>query len=290
MIVDSLPKPGTLDGTVEREVRTSACTIQINRYRWSEPREAIFRPDTPIIDIVLARRSADLNGSFLEAGDQPSRVGEILFMPPNRTLHSRWLSGERRSMCCVFDDGPLSELFDIDWADWKLAASLNVCNGYIRGTMMRLVNELLAPSFASDLFLEALSTGLAIELRRHFDSVNEAERPLGGGLNPDQMRRIRESLQEEDASNPVTVASLARRETMSVRHLSRLFRASTGQSVSDYAARVRIDRAKELLAKDRVLIKEIAYRCGFHSSSSFSSAFRRATSLTPQQFRRARLE
>jgi AraC family transcriptional regulator len=293
VIVDSLPKPAALEGSVEAEVRAAKYTIQVNRYRWNEPREAVFKPDTAIIDIVLSRRSAELQGVYLEMSRPESRpVGDVLFMPPTFTLHSRWNSGERRSMCCVFDACAFPGLFEIDWCDPQLSASLNVCNGFVRGTMLRLASEALAPGFASTMLIESLCTALVIELRRYFDLMDgeetvSANRPLSA----DQLRRIRESLEEEDdAGSPLTVAELARRQGMSVRHFTRLFRASTGRTVSDFAAQIRIDRARTLLADPRILIKEIAYRCGFQSSSSFSSAFRRATNLTPQQFRSTRLD
>ena len=292
MIVDCLPKPSSLAGTVECEARSPSSVIQINRYSWNEPREAVFKPETPIIDIVLSRRRASLDCSFLELSRPESRrVGDILFMPPGYTLHSRWDRGDRRSMCCVFDPASVSDLFDFDWGDRKLFASLNIDNAVIRGTMMRLVYETLEPQFASALLIESLCTALAVELRRHFDILDNEDVPLEGegGLSPNQLRRIRESLEDEDASNPTTVAQLARDEGMSVRHFSRLFRASTGTTVSDYAAQIRIERAMRLLCEERLLIKEIAFRCGFQSSSSFSSAFRRATSLTPQQYRVAQL-
>lgn len=290
MIVDTLPKPMALEGTVEREIRSESSTVQINRYRWNEPREAIFKTDTPIIDIVLARRSADLACSFLEAEAlQPRLTGDIIFMPPNYTLHSRWDRGERRSMCCVMDPDALGEFFDIDWHDSKLEASLNIRNGFIRGIMLKLVTEALEPSFASGILVESLSTALAVELRRYFDIVDPEKALPERRLSTAQLSRVRDRLENEDASHPVTVAELARCEGMSVRHFSRLFRATAGKPVSDYAAEVRITRAKALLADESVLVKEIAFRCGFLSSSSFSSAFRRATSLTPQQFRSARL-
>lgn len=295
MIVDSLPKPPTLEGLVEYEVRSPASTVQINRYSWDEPRETLFKPDAPIINIVLSRRCADVAASFVEASRlEPRRVGDILFMPANYTLHSRLDSGEQRSMCCVFDDKSVDDLFEFDWEDRQLVASLNIDNSFVRGIMMRLVREALEPHFASALLVESLSMALAVELRRHFDLLNnkgdrdDARRQ--GGLSYDQLRRVREKLEEEDASEPATVASLARSENMSVRHFFRLFHASTGTTVSEYAAELRIERAKSLLADDRLLIKEIAYRCGFQSSSSFSSAFRRAAGLTPLQFRSALLD
>jgi len=137
------------------------------------------------------------------------------------------------------------------------------------------------------LLVESLSTSLAVELRRHFDMLDPEDIATERGLTAPQLRNIRDALQDEDAKSPLTVAELARREGLSVRHFSRLFRISTGKTVSDYAAQIRIERAKALLADERVLIKEVAYRCGFQSSSSFSSAFRHATNLTPQEFRRS---
>lgn len=294
MIVDSLPKPAALAGTVEHEARSAASVVQINRYSWSEPREATFRPDTPIIDMVLRRRRADLDCAFLEsAHPEPRPVGDILFMPPGRTLHSRWDRGERRSMCCVFEPSDVLDLFDMDWEERRLSASLGIENGFIRSILMRLAQETLLPRFAGALMIESLSVALAVELRRHFELTGPDDRAVDGaaegGLGPEQLRRVRESLEEEDAANPVSIAMLARREGISVRHFSRLFRATTGRTLSACAAQARIERAKRLLADERMLIKAIAFRCGFHNASSFSSAFRRATSLTPQQYRSARL-
>jgi len=291
MLIDSLPKPAFLEGSVECEVRSPSSTIQINSYHWKNPRETVFKPDTPIINVVLSRRSAGNFASYLEAsGLEPSRVGDILFMPPNYTLHSRIESGEQRSMCCVLD-ASVDDLFELDWEDRKLGASLDVDNGFVRSIMMRLAREALEPQFASALLIESLSIALAVELRRHFDLIDrhDHDAPRQGALTVDQLRRVRERIEQENASNPVTVASLAQSEGMSVRHFFRRFQASTGQSVSEYTAHVRIERAKSLLTKDHCLIKEVAYQCGFQSSSSFSSAFRRATSLTPQQYRSSTL-
>src|SRR3546814_10661506 len=96
MIVDDLPKPQTLEGTVEYQVQSRASVVQINRYSWREPREAVFKADAPIIDILLSRRFAELDASFLESSrPEPRPVGDILFMPPNYTLHSRWDRGDR---------------------------------------------------------------------------------------------------------------------------------------------------------------------------------------------------
>jgi AraC-like DNA-binding protein len=81
-----------------------------------------------------------------------------------------------------------------------------------------------------------------------------------------------------------TLSELAALFKLSVRQLTRGFRASRGCSIGDYVANSRIERAKRLLASDQS-IKTIAYALGFNSSSGFCFAFRRATGMTPGEFR-----
>jgi len=42
-----------------------------------------------------------------------------------------------------------------------------------------------------------------------------------------------------------------------------------------------------LLADGDLLIKQVAYRSGFRSAAAFGDAFRRATGLTPVQYRQS---
>src|SRR3546814_13186273 len=79
-------------------------------------------------------------------------------------------------------------------------------------------------------------TALAVELRLHVYILDPDDVSREGVLSSSQVRLIRERLEEEDANNPITVAELAQREGLSVRHFSRLFRVSTGKAVSDYVA------------------------------------------------------
>jgi len=85
-----------------------------------------------------------------------------------------------------------------------------------------------------------------------------------------------------------TLTELAGLCRLSVRQLTRGFRASRGCSIGEYVARSQLDHAKQLLATEES-IKSIAYSMGFTSPSNFSTAFRRATGQTPRQFRQSEL-
>src|SRR3546814_19837809 len=116
MIVDDLPKPQTLEGTVEYQVQSRASVVQINRYSWREPREAVFKAAAPISDILLSSRFAELDASFIESCWPESRPdGAIPFMHCNTTLHRRWVRGERRYMCRLLAAYAFSSPFQFAW-------------------------------------------------------------------------------------------------------------------------------------------------------------------------------
>ena len=66
-----------------------------------------------------------------------------------------------------------------------------------------------------------------------------------------------------------------------------LFREHTGLTPNDCLQRIRIRRAKEMLANGDGTAAEIAAACGFADPGYFSRVFRRYTGLTPLAFRAA---
>lgn len=84
----------------------------------------------------------------------------------------------------------------------------------------------------------------------------------------------------------VSMAELTRRTGMSERSFRRHFRAETGVSVGTYLGQARMIRARQLLLEDRARsVSEVSISVGFNSPSAFASAFRRATGMSPGQFR-----
>lgn len=67
--------------------------------------------------------------------------------------------------------------------------------------------------------------------------------------------------------------------------LFELFKAKTGLSPADWLARYRIRTARRLLRASGAPVARIARTCGFSSPQYFNAAFRKATGLTPSQWR-----
>lgn len=67
--------------------------------------------------------------------------------------------------------------------------------------------------------------------------------------------------------------------------LCRLFRCNTGMTMTEYANRLRVERAKRLLETSNLPILEVAERAGFVSLSQFNRAFLRYVGCSPSDFR-----
>jgi AraC family transcriptional regulator len=98
------------------------------------------------------------------------------------------------------------------------------------------------------------------------------------------LRRVLAYL-EEHLAEDITVTDLANVACLSVFHFTRAFAATMGVPPHRYVSRRRLESAKAMIARGRASLSEIALDCRFSSQSSFTRAFRRATGLTPAEYR-----
>ncbi len=82
-----------------------------------------------------------------------------------------------------------------------------------------------------------------------------------------------------------TATELSKRLNITREHLSRLFKRRLKTTPYTYILKNKIEAAKLGLRTNTLSIKEIAHRLGFSSPQQFSSVFKKATNLSPRQFR-----
>jgi LacI family transcriptional regulator len=87
------------------------------------------------------------------------------------------------------------------------------------------------------------------------------------------------------ASRPISVKDLVGVAAMSRRGLHKAFVENVGRTPGQELQRVRIDRARRLLAESNHKLEVLASLCGYQSANSFCVAFKQATGLSPKQFR-----
>lgn len=91
-------------------------------------------------------------------------------------------------------------------------------------------------------------------------------------------------LEHEYAGN-ITVDQLASQICSSRRTLERRFKNSTGNTISEYLQRVRVEAAKRHFEKGGTPIKETMYQVGYSDAKFFSSLFKKHVGISPSEYR-----
>jgi len=282
--------------TVEAELRASGIIVQVGSYDWDQPLEVMEHNTVPSISLLLSPPHSFSEACFsLErGGGRFADVGEVIFAPADIHLHARASGGPIRLVRCFFERNFLDETsgFGWRWEPRSLEACVNMKNTRLKETLARLGQEALDPGLACGRLTEGLGVLMAVELGRHFFAIEENAKSSSQKLTSWQMNRINRYL--ESLSNYLPeVGDIAELCGISARHLRRLFKETTDQTIYQYSRDVWAAKAKTMLSDTRVPVKEIASRLGFSDASSFSMAFRRATGEPPkvfrQQFRKPRV-
>lgn len=274
----------------DAELSVPQASVRIMRLWTRGTTNCLFsRDDHYWLDMCLSPRPPQARGSYHDrwGPHRFEQLGEIFLMPPGQTLHIRTETGdEQASIVCEIKAEAIDRWLPqgVEWTDRRLAAALDIIDPHMRSCLFRLAAEVRHPGPGGLALAEMVVGQLAIEVARHCQAV--AEGTITGGLASWRLRRIDERLQQPGAAP--ALGELADLCGISVRQLTRGFKASRGCSIGDHIAQNRILMAKRMLGSSEN-IKEIAYGLGFASPSSFSYAFRQAVGATPRQFRARQL-
>ncbi len=236
--------------------------------------------------------------------------GPIDYEAPNHHTLSVYQGGGTQTWSCErrawgFADAVclLPEGFDARWKHTGFVRNLHL---YFTAADLEALNwsQAGAPEpiiFGRDRLLRRVSAALVHDLdwtapgdRLALDSLvlamlsqmSRAEATTARSLPTRSLARLEARMRDLDAGVP-SLAALAAEAEMSPRHLTRLYRATTGQTLSQRQREIQVERACALLGGSASL-SAIALACGFGSQSHFTRAFRTATGTTPAAWRRAR--
>ncbi len=249
--LDVILVPGLMHGSVDELVR----------------RVATLTPEIELLRSLHLRGvriAASCSGTFL--------LAETGLLDGHRATTSWWLSAMFRQRFPHVDLCE-SELF-VDAGDVLTAGASCAAQNLLLRLIAGAVDEELAQQTARMLLVD-------IERQSQAPYLNRAliERPRHS-LSEKAEHFLQRELHED-----FSVTRLAEHCGTSERSLLRHFRSHYGVTPLEHIQHLRVERAKALLETSHLSFEEIVERCGYSDVSSFRKLFKRATALTPMDYR-----
>lgn len=158
----------------------------------------------------------------------------------------------------------------------SLSPALQVCLSQIFRT------ELSGP--ARTLFLRAKTLeSLALFFQREEDADLEQCPFLKDEKNVERIRQARQYIMEH-ASQPPTLAALAREVGLNEYRLKEGFKNIYGKTVFQFLQDYRLEWARQMLDEGQTKVNDAAYLIGYSNPSHFIAAFRKKFGLTPKKY------
>jgi AraC-like DNA-binding protein len=86
-------------------------------------------------------------------------------------------------------------------------------------------------------------------------------------------------------ADELSLGEVAQSVNMSAFYFCKTFKKATGMTFTEYLARVRVEKVRNLLLNPHKRVSEAAYEAGFQSLSQFNRVFRRIAGESPTTYR-----
>ena len=104
-------------------------------------------------------------------------------------------------------------------------------------------------------------------------------------LEDKPIRQAKQFIQEH-YSEAISLETVSSEVGFNPAYFSTVFKKSTGQNFMDYIKEIRIEHAKDLLARTHMDVAAVAQAVGYTDIKYFTKLFRKTTSLTPTDYRK----
>jgi len=91
---------------------------------------------------------------------------------------------------------------------------------------------------------------------------------------------------QENFSRKISLEEIAGVAGFSAPYFSTIFKRETGENLSTYLSRLRVEKASALLVSTNLPLNTIANTCGFEDQSWFSKIFKAHTGMSPRRYRK----
>ena len=104
-------------------------------------------------------------------------------------------------------------------------------------------------------------------------------------IEPPMIARAKQFI-EEHQDEDISLPDVSKAVNTSTFYFCKMFKKATGINFTEYLARVRIEKAKNLLLNPNARVSEVAYDVGFQSLTHFNRVFRKLVGESPTEYRK----
>lgn len=159
----------------------------------------------------------------------------------------------------------------------RVAAQTALIENFAVSTILAIKENLALDGYFGRLFAESATVSLLYHLRAHF-----------GGSGHDRLanREARDIASAVDLIHarfhtPITLSEIAATSPLGLPRFMQMFKRHTGLSPHQYVLRLRVERARDLLARNNLSLDLIALESGFYDQSRLTTVFRKVMGLRP---------
>ena len=209
--------------------------------------------------------------------------GSLAIVPSGPVPEVRLLTSSNMIVCALDENFTREIALEMDWQPPN-SIDFNIRDTPIEGLIDLMIDDFEAPRPCAR-YSETLAHALAMRFLFYGGSskymLNSSVEPLP----PRILRRIRDRI-EAELDTELSLASLARESGYSRAHFLRMFRTATGLTPHQYVLERRLSTAQQLLRQSKMLLADIALKCGFSSQTHMNDVFRKRLGVTPLEYRR----
>jgi AraC family transcriptional regulator len=214
----------------------------------------------------------------------------VIFNPAKKYLHLRITKTQSqwRLLHLTIEPAVLRELGEdeLQQLNDELRTQIDADDPAASKALLAILREIENPSEHSTLYVESVLTLTLIRLLNHqLKHTRRLPRDyIRGGLAKWRLKRALQIIEKNSGHMPA-LSEIAGAVHLHQASFCRAFKQSTGLSPHRYLLVNRVNRAKEMMKDPDRSLTDIAFACGFHSSSQFSVVFKRIVGRSPRRYR-----
>ncbi|WP_028551485.1 response regulator [Paenibacillus sp. UNC451MF] len=266
------------------------CSVVI---AFSEPEHVYSLDKKKMYDTVRSFAKSHFAGPSLISSFIDRHMAVFLSKPPD-VQDSDWQSIMRQygeKLCSI--------------TERQLALTVSIGIGSTHSDVEGLRKSYFEAVFASTYFEQGGKVCLFAELRKQ-GGVSSLSNPSDQRESTEHrsyvlsaLQRIREEREEQTIhvldkaknyiesrfTEDISLEEAADFVHLNPHYFSKVFKQHIGETFIDFLTRLRIEKAKELMASNELSLKEVCFEVGYKDPNYFSRVFKKVTGMTPTEFR-----